>query len=364
MKMLWEFPEDVQKLVIESKLCKHGDLIGEMSTPHSMIYTFKGGDTNYVIAKGIKTEGAMSLVDRHSFFSQALYEVNNAHVVCHHPSIQRFFDIDIISGVPFLLSRKRDTTLRDFICEGPVSEPEALSISIQIVHALNYCEKKGLLCHQDLKPENVFLDYISKHFDAGDGYPIKMRSFVADFELANAYLVLGRPYGSRPYMAPEQYVKSLEDGSPDFSKVDVFAVGVILFEMLTGGLHPLGEETILIWPEPSEGKSPQWRRETPWKKWLKRGAKIECESDNVSQDGYEIISSCLEVDFSKRFTKEQLEARLLERLSLIDKAAYDELTGCLDYFDDIAVISESEGWPYYENRVELLNKTFADRPVS
>lgn len=143
MKMLWELPEDIQKLIVEGNLCKHGDLIGEMSTPHSMIYTFKGGDINYVVAKGIKIEESMSVTDKHKFLSQALYEVNNAHVVCHHPSIQRFFDVDIISGVPFLLSRKRDITLRDFICEGPVSEPEALSISIQIVHALNYCKKKG-----------------------------------------------------------------------------------------------------------------------------------------------------------------------------------------------------------------------------
>ncbi|SFT79739.1 protein kinase domain-containing protein [Halomonas saccharevitans] len=220
MKMLWELPEDIQKIIVEGRLCKNGDLIGEMSTPHSMIYTFKGGDVNYVIAKGIKIEESMSLADRHALFSQALYEVNNAHVVCHHPTVQRFFDVDVISGVPFLLSRKRDITLRDFICEGPVPESEALSISIQIIHGLNYCANKGLLCHQDLKPENIFLDYISKHFAVGDDHPIKMRSFVADFELANAYLVLRRPYGSRPYMAPEQYEKFQGEGSLDFSRVD------------------------------------------------------------------------------------------------------------------------------------------------
>lgn len=190
-----------------------------------------------------------------------------------------------------------------------------------------------------------------------------MRSFVADFELANAYLILRLPYGSRPYMAPEQYVKSLEEGFPDFSKVDVFALGVILFEMLTGGIHPLGEETILIWPEPSEGKSPQWRRETPWKKWLRGGAKIKHESENVSQEAYEIIRSCLEVDSSQRFTKEQLEARLLERLKSIDKAAYDTMIALLDYFDGIAVESESGGWPYYANRVEMLNKAFSGYPT-
>lgn len=361
--MLWELSEETQKKVVEANLCKHGDLIGEMSTPHSMIYTFKGCDINHVIAKGVQINADMSSIDKHLLLAQALYEVNNAYAVCNHPSIQRFFDINVIMGVPFLLSRKRDATLRDFICEGPVSEPEALSISIQIVHALSYCAEKGLLCHQDLKPENIFLDYIAKHFSVGDDYPVKMRSFVADFELANAYFALGFPYGSRPYMAPEQYEKSQGEESLDFSKVDIFALGVVLFEMLTGGIHPVGEETKLIWPEPSEGKSPQWRRETPWKKWLRSGAKIKHESDNVSDDAYEIIKGCLEVNVSQRFTKEELEIRLLERLKSIDTAAYETLVLLLDYFDRIAFDSESGGWPYYANRVELLNKSFPDRPV-
>ncbi|WP_139233953.1 hypothetical protein [Halomonas saccharevitans] len=147
-------------------------------------------------------------------------------------------------------------------------------------------------------------------------------------------------------------------------RVDVFALGVIFFEMLTGGMHPLGEETILVWPEPSEGKSRQWRRETPWKKWLSKGAKIKYESDSVSQEAYEIIRCCLEINVSQRFTKEQLKARLLERLNLIDKASYDELTCSLDDFDSIAVVSESEGWPYYTDRVEMLNKAFSDQQTS
>jgi hypothetical protein len=121
MKKLWELPESLQRKVVEARLCKYGTLIGEMSSPHSNIYTFDLGVATYpryVVAKGIQVEETMSDEDRRKYFARALYEVNNAYAVFHHPLAHRFFDVDIILGVPFLLSRKRDATLRDVISEG------------------------------------------------------------------------------------------------------------------------------------------------------------------------------------------------------------------------------------------------------
>ena len=62
--------------------------------------------------------------------------------------------------------------------------------------------------------------------------------------------MLGHPYGSRPYMAPEQYKRTDDerDRRLNFSRVDVFALGVIMYEMLTGGIHTVGEHVSLIWP--------------------------------------------------------------------------------------------------------------------
>jgi serine/threonine protein kinase len=364
MKKLWELPESLQRKVVEARLCKYGTLIGEMSSPHSNIYTFDLGVATYpryVVAKGIQVEETMSDEDRRKYFARALYEVNNAYAVFHHPLVHRFFDVDIILGVPFLLSRKRDATLRDVISEGPVLLPEALSIAVQIAHSLSYCAQQRIVCHQDLKPENVFIDFINKHFSVPAEYPLACRVHLADFELANAYLVLRHPYGSRPYMAPEQYCNLRASILPDFSRVDVFAVGVILFEMLTGGVHPIGERTSLIWPIPAEGRSRKWLREDPWKQWLKSGAQTSTGDNSVDPETLLIIQDCLEIDSAMRPSKPALEVRLLERLRTVHKDTYDTLVLTLEHFDKISNESEELGWPYYAERLELLNKAFSDR---
>lgn len=364
MKKLWELPESLQRKLVEARLCKYGTLIGEMSSPHSSIYTFDlGANTypRYVVAKGIQVKETMSDEERQKYFARALYEANNAYAVLHHPLVHRFFDVEIILGVPFLLSRKRDATLRDVISEGSILLPEALSIAVQMAHSLSYCAQKGIVCHQDLKPENVFIDFINKHFSVPAEYPLACRVHLADFELANAYLVLRHPYGSRPYMAPEQYCNLRASPLPDFSRADVFAVGVILFEMLTGGDHPIGERTSLIWPRPADGRSRKWLREDPWKQWLKSGAQTSIGDNSVDPETLLIIQDCLEIDSALRPSKQALEVRLLERLRSVHKHTYDTLVHTLEYFDNISRESEELGWPYYAERLESLNEAFSDR---
>lgn len=364
MKKLWEFPDDIQRTLVESSLSKYGALIGQMSSPHSNLFTFDQGPNSYpryVVAKGIQVVPSTSEDEKRKFFARALYEVNNAYAVCHHPSIQRFFEVQIIYGVPFLLSRKRDATLRDIIAEGPLPESEALSVAVQIVHALRYCVTKGLICHQDLKPENIFIDFFHRHFSVPETYPLRYRIHVADFELANAYIVLRHPYGSRPYMAPEQYGNMQSESIPDFTRADVFAVGVMLFEMLTGGIHPVGERTSLVWPALVEGKSRKWLREDPWKQWLKNGAPIPAGGCCDHSESLPIIRDCLQTEFSTRLSKEDLEARMLQRLCLVDRNAFDTLSATLAHFDQIASESEEGGWPYYADRLEQLNEAYSDR---
>lgn len=365
MKKLWDYSPEQQAQLVEIALGRQGKLIGEMTSPHSSIYTFDQGASTfprYIVAKGIQVNDAMPVNEKWKYLRRALFEVNNAHVVCHHPSVQRFFDVEIIHGVPFLLSRKRDATLRDVIAEGSLPETEAISIAIQIVHALSYAESKGLLCHQDMKPENIFIDFIANHFAVPQGYPLRCRTFVADFELANAYLILRHPYGSRPYMAPEQYQDlSVASPLPDFSRVDVFALGVILYEMLTGGVHPIGEHTSLIWPIPAKGQSRKWLREDPWKAWSRSNAHFNTAvQHNFDPEMGAIIQKCLNLDATRRFSKTELEAYLHKRLQSLDRHAHENLLFVLSEFDRLALEGEEGGWPFYTKRVKQLNQTFFD----
>lgn len=362
MKLLWEFPQETQRVLIEARLGKYGTLIGSTSTPHSTIYTFDLGENafpRYVVAKGVQLDARTPTSQRRKYFARALYEVNNAYAVCHHPSIQRFADIQIVHGVPLVISRKRDATLRDVIAEQPLPLHEVLSIVVQIVHALGYCAEKGIVCHQDLKPENIFVDFIPDHFAVPAEYPLRSKVHVADFELANAYLVIRHPYGSRPYMAPEQYRSLSEASLPDFSRVDVFALDVMLFELLTGGLHPVGDRTTLIWPNPQQGRSRKWLREDPWKQWLKTGATTCSEGDALDSETLAIIRHCLEVDSARRPSKRELEEQLLDRLRRAHNHAFETLAVTLRYFDGLAAEGEAGGWPYYEQRLQQLNEAFS-----
>jgi serine/threonine protein kinase len=137
----------------------------------------------------------------------------------------------------------------------PAPPVDALSIALQIVHALKYCESHGIDAHQDLKPENIFLDGTG-HIcgSSGEAYPVRHLVFVADLELDDAYRRTDVASGSPTYMAPEQH-DALTSGhaGADFSKVDVFAIGVILLVMWTGAFHPVGQRRSLIWPTQSPG---------------------------------------------------------------------------------------------------------------
>jgi serine/threonine protein kinase len=238
-----------------------------------------------------------------------LDEFLNVYRVSHHSFIQKYGYIEFVHGVPFLIGRKREMNLWDLIEMGPIAPVDALAIAVQVVHALRYCEERGIDAHQDLKPQNIFIDS-TKHIQSPTGvpYPIRYFAYVADLELADAYRRSGIPFGSRPYMAPEQHEAAKRAGSNigiDFSKVDVFAIGVILVEILTGGIHPVGERRSLIWPTQSPGHK-KWKRETPWKEWIKGGASISAAIPTMDPPLAAIARACL-MPYAERITKESLE---------------------------------------------------------
>ena len=137
-----------------------------------------------------------------------------------HPNIVTLFDAGADAGPYLILELLRGETLAQRLRRGRTSAREAMRVALAVSRALAHAHANGVL-HRDLKPSNVFL--------CADG-GVK----VLDFGLAHVFGA-GGPAGSGTpgYMAPEQRSGGTED-----ARTDVYAVGVLLAEMVTGGHVP------------------------------------------------------------------------------------------------------------------------------
>jgi len=147
-----------------------------------------------------------------------------------HAGVATIFDFDTRDGRDFLVMEYvPGGTLETRLSVGAMSMDEVLDLGIALCSALDNAHRSGFL-HRDLKPANVAL--------TSQGQP-KILDFGLARLLSNAGAHLtqtGMVMGSVPYMAPEQLL-----GEPDDARTDVFALGVMLFEMATGQ-RPLVKE--------------------------------------------------------------------------------------------------------------------------
>lgn len=140
-----------------------------------------------------------------------------------HPAIVPVYDFGEDDGQPFLVMRlMRGGDLADRLASGPLSVAETAVILKRLGSALDAAHSQGVI-HRDLKPGNVLFDQY------GDAY-------LADFGIAHiasstqALTASGSLVGTPTYMSPEQVYGDKElDG-----RSDIYALGVILFQMLTG----------------------------------------------------------------------------------------------------------------------------------
>lgn len=144
-----------------------------------------------------------------------------------HPNIVKVFDVGTHDGQPFMVVELLEgETLRKRLDRGPVVESDARRIGIDIGRGLVAAHGAGLV-HRDLKPENVFLTRsgVTKILDFG----IAKLAPNAVRRNSSATTLTGILLGTAGYLAPEQ----IQGREPD-GRADLFALGSILFEMLTG----------------------------------------------------------------------------------------------------------------------------------
>ena len=151
-----------------------------------------------------------------------------------HPNILPIYDFEVIEGNAFLtMPLIRGGTLRDVLNRGALDTLSAWRYLREIGDGLQHAHDAGIV-HRDLKPTNVLI-----HADG--------RAMLADFGLARGagqpthLTTIGLAIGTPGYMAPEQVM-----GHDVDKRADIYAMGVLCFEMLTGRLPYLGSNRMEV----------------------------------------------------------------------------------------------------------------------
>jgi serine/threonine-protein kinase len=148
-----------------------------------------------------------------------------------HPNICPVYEIGDTDGQTFIvMAHLEGKTLRDRLHEGPLRLAEALSIARQVGEALAAAHAKGIV-HRDVKPGNVML--------TADARPVLMDFGLAHVAGATKLTRTGTTLGTAAYMSPEQ-----AQGREADAHSDVWALGVVLYELASGRVPFVGESEL------------------------------------------------------------------------------------------------------------------------
>lgn len=155
-----------------------------------------------------------------------------------HPNVLTVHDFGVANGSPYLVMELLEgEPLDKFLEETTPEPPEALHIARQVLTGLAFAHNKGV-AHRDLKAENVFLRRNADGTRSAKLLDFGLVKFMDDDRWGESkkLTMQGSVFGTPAYMAPEQCT-----GAPSDARTDVYSMGCILFELLTG-VWPFMEE--------------------------------------------------------------------------------------------------------------------------
>lgn len=159
---------------------------------------------------------------------------SKAIAMLSHQNIVKVYDVSFGDMIQYIVMEYIDgITLKEYIDQqGIIEWKDTIHLTIQILRALQHAHECGIV-HRDIKPQNIML--------LQDG-TIKVTDFgIARFSDKSTRTMTEQAIGSVHYIAPEQAKGDVTDG-----KTDIYSVGVMLYEMLTGKLPFDGDSAVTI----------------------------------------------------------------------------------------------------------------------
>ncbi len=194
-----------------------------------------------------RREVALKIPDRTMIGDPAQYERFQRELevmnTLDHPAILHGLGSGKYNRIPYLVTEFVDgVSLRELITQkAPLSVQDSIQLIQKIAEGMAYCHKNNVI-HRDLKPENILI--------TGEGQPVVM-----DFGLALTkgahrvtYSNLSATMGTPDYMAPEQI-----EGQRGDQRTDVYALGTIFYELLTGETPFTGDNQTIIMAQHLQG---------------------------------------------------------------------------------------------------------------
>jgi len=307
------------------------------------IYVFEDGNA-FPSSTCAKVPKVSTSVDTEEAARRFLREMKIQRELYYNFFVHWPYEFDFVLDAPIAWFRLWHCDLSQLIEDGSFTVSGRLSMLAYIVAGMMHCHRRGLLAHQDFKPENIFVRDLRADVSGVPEVDVFRVPKIADFGSANLAAEVGEFRGTRAYMAPEQWEKQ-----PLGQHTTVWSIGVMTYELLSHGMHPVGEQT-RPWRNRESEIFKQWQNDKMWKRWKDAGMMPLVPLPDAEMNKF--VRSCLSPDPNARPSLNEVLAVLLNRLREESEEAHIQAEFQIAHAEDEA--KTDHNWPYLDARYNEL----------